>query len=49
VVLQEVGGCWNAAVAECQHRRPRHSSSTGTVEHGCSDTGELSLPAWRTH
>jgi len=29
VVLQEVDGCWNAAVAECQHRRPRHSSRTG--------------------
>ena len=33
VALQEVDGCWNAAVAECQHRRPGHSSPTGTVQH----------------
>ena len=39
MVLQEVDGCWNAAVAECQHRRPGHSSPTGTVERGRSDTG----------
>jgi len=44
VVLQEVDGCWNASVAECQHRRPGHSVPTGTVERGRSDTGELSLP-----
>jgi len=31
--------------AECQHRRPGHSSPTGTVEYGSSDNGELSLPA----
>jgi len=43
VVLEEVDGCWNAAVAECQHRRPGRSSGTGTVERGRSDTGELSL------
>jgi len=45
MVLQEVDGCWNAAVAVCQHRRPGHSSPTGTVERGRSDTSELSLPA----
>jgi len=48
VALQEVDGCWNAAVAECQHRRLEHNSPTGTVERGRSDTGELSLPAWIT-
>ena len=41
-------GWWNADAAECQHRRPRHGSLTDTVECGRSDTGELSLPAWRT-
>ena len=26
-VLQEVDGCWNAAIAECQHRRQLCSSN----------------------
>ena len=37
-----------SALSECRHRRPERSSPTGTAVRGRSDTGELSLPAWKT-
>ena len=47
-VLRAVDGWRNAGAAECRHRRPERSSPTGMAVRGCSDTGELSLPAWKT-
>jgi len=49
--MQVVDGGRNAGAAECQHRRPERSSPTGTAVRSRSDTGEtgeLSLPAWKT-
>ena len=47
-VLQVVDGSRNAGAAECRHRRPEHSSLRGMAVCICSDTSELSLPAWNT-
>ena len=47
-VLQVVDGWQNADATECQHRRPERSSPTGMAVHSRSDTGELSLPTWKT-
>ena len=47
-VLQVVDGWQNAGVAKCQHQRPECSSPTGTVVRSHSDSGELSLSAWKT-
>ena len=46
-VLQALDGWRNAGAAECRHQRPERSSQTGTAVRGRSDTGELSLPAWK--
>ena len=46
--VRQVGDGWrNTDAAACQHWRPRCSAPTDTVVRGRSDTGELSLLAWR--
>jgi len=45
MVLQSVDGWQKADAAECQHQRPGHSSLTGTVVPGHSDTNGLLPPA----
>ena len=42
-----VDGWRNADAAACQHWRPGCSAPTDTMVRGRSDTGKLSLPAWR--
>jgi len=46
--VRQVDDGWrNADAAACQHWRPGCSAPTDTVVRGRSDTGELSLLAWR--
>jgi len=43
-----VGGTQVLLSVDCRHRRLVSSSPTGTAVRSRSDTGELSLPAWKT-
>ena len=46
--VQQVDSGWqNVDATACQHWRPGCSAPTDTVVRGRSDTGELSLQAWR--